>query len=153
MPNCAFCVGIQLLAEFESSSMGMGWGSIFLEVDNVSMGLVLAMLLVDTVGLTFIGWYLDHVLPKEFGVQQKPWFLFTRSFWCNAPDEDGAQFDGASAKEPASNGSVEASTTARRQLVDSGRCIRLEHCPPHPLAKIAPTHPHTKSCSYGEFVR
>ena len=43
-----------------------------------------------------MGWYLEHVLPKEFGVQLPPWFLCDPSYWTGKPrgaDSFGARID------------------------------------------------------------
>ena len=42
---------------------------------------VLVMMVIDTIIFTFLGWYLDQVLPKEFGVRQPYGFLFRKSYW------------------------------------------------------------------------
>ena len=39
------------------------------------------MLLVDIVLYTALAVYLDEVLPKQFGIQQKPWFCCLKSYW------------------------------------------------------------------------
>ena len=81
LPNCAFCVGIQLFAEFESSAMGASWSNLTVEVENVTLLHVLGMMVLDTIIFTFLGWYFDHVVPSEFGVRHPPWFLFTAAYW------------------------------------------------------------------------
>ena len=81
LPNCAFCVGIQLFAEFESSAMGASWSNLTVEVENVTLLRVLGMMVLDTIIFTFLGWYFDHVVPSEFGVRHPPWFLFTAAYW------------------------------------------------------------------------
>jgi len=41
----------------------------------------LIMVSVDIVLYAFLAFYLDNVLPSEFGAKQKPWFILTPSFW------------------------------------------------------------------------
>jgi hypothetical protein len=40
------------------------------------------MFIVDILLYLVIGFYLDKVLPKEFGTPEPFYFLFTRKFWC-----------------------------------------------------------------------
>ena len=40
-----------------------------------------AVLIFDTIAYTFLGWYLEQVLPKEFGVRQPYLFVFQKSYW------------------------------------------------------------------------
>ena len=42
---------------------------------------MLQLLLFDTFLWTLLGWYLEKVVPKEFGVVQPFYFPFTRTFW------------------------------------------------------------------------
>ncbi|GLH01026.1 Probable multidrug resistance-associated protein lethal(2)03659 [Gryllus bimaculatus] len=40
------------------------------------------MMLVDIIGYGLLAYYLDSVIPSEYGVKQYPWFCFTKSYWC-----------------------------------------------------------------------
>ncbi|CAL1153289.1 unnamed protein product [Cladocopium goreaui] len=81
MPNAAFCTGLQTIAKFEAARVGVQWGDVFMEVRNCSFISVLAMMCLDIVLFTALGWYFDRVLPKEYGVRLSPNFIFRRSFW------------------------------------------------------------------------
>lgn len=39
-------------------------------------------LLFDALFYSFLAWFLDQVVPSEFGLQRKPYFLCTLSYWC-----------------------------------------------------------------------
>jgi len=39
------------------------------------------MLAVDTLLYTFLAWYFEEVLPTEYGIRRKPWFLFDPLYW------------------------------------------------------------------------
>lgn len=43
----------------------------------------LIMLIVDSILYFLLAMYFDNVIPGEYGPRQKPWFLFTREFWCS----------------------------------------------------------------------
>ncbi len=40
-----------------------------------------AVLAVDTLLYLLLAWYLDQVVPSEFGLQRPPWFLCTPAYW------------------------------------------------------------------------
>ena len=50
-----------------------------------TIGRALSMLLLDCVLYAAVAWYIDQVVPTEYGTQ-KPWhFLFHRSYWTSRP--------------------------------------------------------------------
>ena len=71
----AFAYGISLLCSYEESTTGVHWDTISNDIGaGLTMFEVLYMLLFDSVLYTVMGWYLEQVLPKEFGVT-KPWYF------------------------------------------------------------------------------
>ncbi|CAN0530043.1 unnamed protein product, partial [Ectocarpus sp. 8 AP-2014] len=42
---------------------------------------VITMLIVDVFVYAVLAWYATNVLPSEWGTSQKPWFIFTKSYW------------------------------------------------------------------------
>jgi ATP-binding cassette subfamily A (ABC1) protein 3 len=87
LPNCALPLAIDLIGTLESLHIGATFGNIFYSLNNASLGMILGMLLLDCFLWTVLGWYLENVLPKEFGIQQHPLFLFQKSFWTGQPAE------------------------------------------------------------------
>ena len=54
----------------------------FWETDGtVPLGGILIMMSVDIVLYGLLAYYLDNVLPTEYGTRRKPWFPFQLSFW------------------------------------------------------------------------
>jgi hypothetical protein len=49
--------------------------------DNFALSSSFAMLFVMTIVFVFLTWYLDKVLPSEFGVPQHPLFFVSPSYW------------------------------------------------------------------------
>ena len=41
----------------------------------------LNFMLIDTVWILVLAWYVANVFPSEYGTQQPPWFLFTPEYW------------------------------------------------------------------------
>lgn len=81
MPNAAFCAGLDMLSKYEASKVGANWHNLHLEVVNSTFGTVLIMLTVDIVFWSLLGWYLDRVLPKEYGARLPVNFLCMNSYW------------------------------------------------------------------------
>jgi len=48
---------------------------------GIPFGGSLIMMAFDTVLYGFLAYYLDSVIPSEYGVKRKPWFCFTLGFW------------------------------------------------------------------------
>lgn len=75
----AFTFGADILGEYEYAGIGVGW-------DNISEGdysfqTCLVLLFVDFLLYGALAWYLDQVLPSEWGVPKHPLFLFQKAYW------------------------------------------------------------------------
>lgn len=58
-----------------SSTAGLG-------VDGFKFNDVLGMFVFDVVLYSALAWYAGQVVPSEWGTHQKPWFIFTKGYWC-----------------------------------------------------------------------
>ena len=69
--------GISLLSQYEAAAIGAHWDNLNVDVGGgIDLLTVMVMLVFDCFLYTFLGWYLEQVLPKEFGVRQPFWFPF-----------------------------------------------------------------------------
>jgi hypothetical protein len=68
-----------LCVRYEGAGLGMTWSTLY--QDPFSFGLVLFFLLLDTALYMFVAWFLEQVLPTEYGAHQPVYFLCTTSFW------------------------------------------------------------------------
>lgn len=93
MPNAAFCAGLDMLSKYEASKVGASWLKLWWPVRNSSFGMVLVMMCLDTLLWTFAGWYLDRVLPKEFGSRLPLNFLCMPSYWMGHPGSSQSMED------------------------------------------------------------
>ncbi|KAF3818863.1 hypothetical protein GH733_012280 [Mirounga leonina] len=88
LSNVAMAMGAQLIGKFEAKGVGVQWQDLLSPVnvdDNFSFGQVLGMLLLDSVLYGLVTWYVEAVLPGQFGVPQ-PWYFFVMpSYWCGHP--------------------------------------------------------------------
>lgn len=80
-PNCALCVGLGVMQGLEATTTGATFSSLSVTVNETSMASVMELMLLNSFMWTTIGWYLEKVLPKEYGVRLKPWFICTPTFW------------------------------------------------------------------------
>ncbi|XP_065780156.1 phospholipid-transporting ATPase ABCA3 isoform X3 [Muntiacus reevesi] len=88
LSNVAMAMGAQLIGKFEAKGTGIQWRDLLSPVnvdDDFTFGQVLGMLLLDSVLYGLVTWYVEAVLPGQFGVPQ-PWYFFILpSYWCGRP--------------------------------------------------------------------
>ncbi|KAK1943637.1 ABC transporter A family member 5 [Phytophthora citrophthora] len=88
-PPTAFALAVDEI--LRRAQLGTGFAySVGLREEPVTVPSAFRMslfLILDSVILVALGWYLEQVLPQQYGVR-KPWyFLFTKSFWFNKIDQ------------------------------------------------------------------
>lgn len=96
-PNIAMGSGISLMAQYEVQckgrflrlafsqryayliANGFHWSNLFTKAtpdQEMTMGHIFVMLIIDALILAFITWFVEAVNPGGEGVPQKPWFMF-----------------------------------------------------------------------------
>ncbi|KAF5273700.1 hypothetical protein FQA39_LY07390 [Lamprigera yunnana] len=84
--NSAMAYGFQLMVMYEGIGEGLQWHNIWKTTtpdDNLTLGHLIIMLIVDSLLYLIIALYVEAVKPGEYGVP-KEWFFFVKpSFWCN----------------------------------------------------------------------
>ena len=84
--NSAMALGFMLMMKHEGTSVGLQWSNVFSSVtidDNLTVGHVMIMLLVDSFIHLCIALYFEKVFPGEFGLPE-PWYFFiSKNFWSN----------------------------------------------------------------------
>jgi len=68
----AFTFGADLLVKYESAQRPLGWGNI--DDDPFSMSRVLAFLLADFILYAILAWWLDQVVPNDYGQRKNVCF-------------------------------------------------------------------------------
>ncbi|KAH7491511.1 hypothetical protein KRP22_003026 [Phytophthora ramorum] len=91
-PPTAFALAIDEI--LRRAQLGTGFAySVGLREEPVTVPSAFRMslfLILDSVILVALGWYLEQVLPQQYGIR-KPWyFLFTKSYWFNKIDHEPA---------------------------------------------------------------
>lgn len=82
----AFTFGADLIIQYEGANLDLGWSNLY--DDPFSMARVMAFLLLDFAIYALLAWYLDHVMPNEYGQRLSPLFCCRRSFWRNQAATD-----------------------------------------------------------------
>lgn len=92
--NSGMGFGFSVLTQYETAGAGVQWDNLFSPVspdNDLTLGAVMAILLVASVIQMLIALYVEKIKPGEFGVPEKFYFLFTAKFWTGnvkAPEID-----------------------------------------------------------------
>jgi hypothetical protein len=79
LPATAFAFGADIVADYEYAEQGVqSWN---VGEGDYSFNTSLAFLFFDTFLYTFLGWYLDQVLPRQYGKARPFYFLFSPRYW------------------------------------------------------------------------
>jgi len=96
----AFAFGADILMDYEGAQVGIHWSNF--TQGKFSYMIVLVMLWFDFALYGLLAFYLEHVLPNQYGVRKPLYFLCTRTYWRgvaerpaqgNAPDPDHVDDD------------------------------------------------------------
>lgn len=80
LPATAFSFGADIVADYEYSEQGIqSWNA---DEGDYSFSTSIGFLFFDTILYVFLGWYLDQIIPREYGAARPFWFLFSPFFWC-----------------------------------------------------------------------
>ncbi|XP_072798874.1 phospholipid-transporting ATPase ABCA3-like isoform X1 [Vicugna pacos] len=86
--NVALALGIKLLVKLEIKRIGVKWNNLWTPAsldDNLVLGHMSGMLLLDAFLYGLVTWYIENVFPGKYGVP-KPWYFFLmRSYWFGQP--------------------------------------------------------------------
>eukprot|EP00002_Diphylleia_rotans_P008603 TRINITY_DN1856_c0_g1_i5.p1 TRINITY_DN1856_c0_g1~~TRINITY_DN1856_c0_g1_i5.p1 ORF type:complete len:1310 (-),score=247.31 TRINITY_DN1856_c0_g1_i5:79-4008(-) len=77
-PTC-LALGLELISDYEEAQIGMIQSTT--QEGEFSFSSIMLMLIIDTILYALLAWYLDQVLPRDYGIRRKWYFLFTPSYW------------------------------------------------------------------------
>ncbi|KAJ1435103.1 hypothetical protein B484DRAFT_417255, partial [Ochromonadaceae sp. CCMP2298] len=92
-PAC-FALGAEVFAAYEGGQVGIQTSNTFIQTSNFSYALCVGMLLFDAVLYGVLAWYLDKVLPSEWGTALPYWFPLAPSYWLG-PDAENCTIKAA----------------------------------------------------------
>ena len=79
LPCTAFAFGADIIADYEYAEVGVQ--AFNANEGEYSFNTTLQFLLFDTVFYMFLGWYLELVIPRQYGVARPFYFLVLPSYW------------------------------------------------------------------------
>ena len=81
LPQVALIQGSTVFANYEGNGIGLNSDNVSFVFDNFTFNYALVMLFVDFILFTFLGLYLDKIIPSEFGQRLSPFFLCQPSYY------------------------------------------------------------------------
>ena len=81
-PPVCIELGIITIGKFESHFKQFHYWDYTKTYTNYSIAVMNLMQLIDFFLYLFLGYYLQNVLPHEFGIKRPWYFLFTKTYWC-----------------------------------------------------------------------
>jgi ATP-binding cassette subfamily A (ABC1) protein 3 len=88
LANSGLSFGLSLILKFEAIEEGIQWDNLWNTTspdENVTVGAILLMFLLDTFLYLAIALYIEAVFPGDFGVPQPWYFPVSRDYWCSKP--------------------------------------------------------------------
>ena len=82
-PQVCLNNGILLFSKFQYHFRTFKDREFFEIYTTFSVGLMYIMFVVDFFLFLFLGFYLNNVLPHDFGIRKPFYFIFTSDFWCS----------------------------------------------------------------------
>ncbi|CAM6122589.1 unnamed protein product [Calypogeia fissa] len=79
LPPTAFTFGVDLMAQYEGADVGLTWANI--REDEFSLAWIFFLFIVDCLLYGLLAWYLEQVLPSQYGARLSPWFFLKSSYW------------------------------------------------------------------------
>jgi ABC-type multidrug transport system ATPase subunit len=123
-PGTACCFMIYNLGVFEGAGAGVKWSNLFTPLKGSSFGGSVAMLIFDTVLYTVLGWWLEMVLPKEFGTRLSLCFCCSKSYWRPSQTAEAVS-EPIAPVEPVSGDAYEEIGAADKLSLEEGKGISL----------------------------
>ena len=80
LPATAFAFGADIVADYEYAEQGIhDWNA---GEGQYSFNTSIGFLFFDTILYLFLGWYIEQIMPREYGVAKPFWFLVSPKYWC-----------------------------------------------------------------------
>eukprot|EP00551_Chaetoceros_affinis_P007272 CAMPEP_0203672206 /NCGR_PEP_ID=MMETSP0090-20130426/7774_1 /ASSEMBLY_ACC=CAM_ASM_001088 /TAXON_ID=426623 /ORGANISM="Chaetoceros affinis, Strain CCMP159" /LENGTH=2044 /DNA_ID=CAMNT_0050537473 /DNA_START=44 /DNA_END=6178 /DNA_ORIENTATION=- len=79
LPCTAFAFGADILSDFEYAQVGVQRTNV--NDGEYSFNTALGFLFFDSILYMILGWYLEQIIPRQYGVAKKWYFLILPSFW------------------------------------------------------------------------
>ncbi|XP_037078455.1 phospholipid-transporting ATPase ABCA1-like [Pollicipes pollicipes] len=77
----AFTFGIGRAVDLDTRKIGLNSGNVWVADGSVPFGGCILMICLDILLYAFLAFYLDNVLPNEYGRRESVFFIFKKSYW------------------------------------------------------------------------
>ncbi|CAL4102208.1 unnamed protein product, partial [Meganyctiphanes norvegica] len=87
LPNMCITWAFKVISMFEGRSVGVNMTNLWETgnpKDQLTPGMILIMLAVDTILFLIITWYVDQINPGQYGVPRPYYFPFQKTYWCGS---------------------------------------------------------------------
>ena len=81
-PQTGLQLGINVMGNFEVNKINFEYKYIGFNYRKYNIRLMYIILAIDFVLYLFLGFYLENVIPHEYGTNKKWYFLCTKKYWC-----------------------------------------------------------------------
>ncbi|CAF0703608.1 unnamed protein product [Brachionus calyciflorus] len=94
-PNTALIFAFQVIFQFERSGKSLSYSNLYTNIfdDSLNLGAVLAAMIGWTLVYIPITWYIERILPGEFGAPLPFYFPFMPSYWRSPKKTDLINFE------------------------------------------------------------
>lgn len=82
-PAC-FALGAEVFAQYEGGMVGIQTSNINQQANNFTYTACVGMMIFDVFLYGFLAWYMDKVIPSEYGTPLPFYFVFLPSYWCSS---------------------------------------------------------------------
>ncbi|KAL9951119.1 hypothetical protein ACROYT_G043723 [Oculina patagonica] len=96
LSTTSFGVCCSYLARYEEQGVGAQWSNMFsspVEGDGFSLGYAMGMMMIDAVIYGILTWYIEAVLPGQYGIPRPWYFPFQKSYWFEVANKKVLEVD------------------------------------------------------------
>ena len=90
-PPVCIELGIILFGKFEANFKQFHASDYVETYTNYCIGVMNLMQVIDFLLFLFLGYYLQNVLPHEFGIRKPFYFICTKNYWCGSKKNENAK--------------------------------------------------------------
>ncbi|PFX16944.1 ATP-binding cassette sub-family A member 1 [Stylophora pistillata] len=106
LSTTSFGVCCNYLARYEEQGVGAQWSNFFsspVSGDGFSLGYAICMMMIDAVIYGILTWYIEAVLPGQYGIPRPWYFPFQKSYWFEVANKKVVEVDASGTEQRASH--------------------------------------------------
>lgn len=128
-PVTAFTYGVRSIGRLEDIGLGITSGTIDFTESNIRYSVMTSMrwLGIDILFWGFFSYYLNRVIPQDYGQNLPPWFLLTPSYWFPSMRRPNKEKVDAQREANGTGAVIEEVGAALKKQTDLGQSIEIEN--------------------------